>query len=262
LKANSDFIFLPGKNEEISKNPKPGVNQLDFGLCDSSKYEDLDALKDLAEAGLLHAVVQESHTLENILDVLESSHKGHAVGKIGINITDLDGSLPPPQPPTPTPPPGPSYQHLHLDKCITVFTIPASGNKSVQSGINLYDCDEGCGNPVHHREANDWHFDKDWMISPPMEDAGYGELCVLALASEGVGEMLYAFEKTLAGQFFGGCVNSTVDEEGYWWIVDNDSPEQKCVHLDEQDRSILTTNKSDCSTGWARVEKQAYELLV
>lgn len=90
LKANGDFIFLPGKGGDISKNPKPGVTQLNFGLCDASKYEDLDVLKDLVDAGSLRAVVPESHTLENILDVLESSLGGHAVGKIGINITSLD----------------------------------------------------------------------------------------------------------------------------------------------------------------------------
>jgi NADPH:quinone reductase-like Zn-dependent oxidoreductase len=89
LKANGEFIFLPGKGGAISQNPKPGVHQLDFGLCDSSKYEDLDLLKSLAEAGMLLAVVPERHTLENIQDVLESSHAGHAVGKIGINITSL-----------------------------------------------------------------------------------------------------------------------------------------------------------------------------
>lgn len=89
MKAYSEFIFLPGKGGAISQNPKPGVNQLDFGLCDSSKYEDLDLLKSLADAGMLRAVVPESHTLENIQDVLESSHNGHAVGKIGINITSL-----------------------------------------------------------------------------------------------------------------------------------------------------------------------------
>jgi len=89
LKATGEFVFLPGKGGAISQNPKPGVHQVDFGLCDASSYEDLDLLKGVAEAGLLTAVVPESHTLENILDVLESSLGGHAVGKIGINITTL-----------------------------------------------------------------------------------------------------------------------------------------------------------------------------
>lgn len=89
MRSDAEFVFLPGKGGAISQNPKPGVEQYNFGLCDSSNYEDLDLLKSLVDAGLLRAVVPESHTLENILDVLESSHAGHAVGKIGINITAM-----------------------------------------------------------------------------------------------------------------------------------------------------------------------------
>lgn len=89
MKPDAEFVFLPGKGGAISQNPKPGVEQYDFGLCDSSNFEDLDLVKGLVDAGLIHAVVPESHTLENILDVLESSHAGHAVGKIGINITAM-----------------------------------------------------------------------------------------------------------------------------------------------------------------------------
>jgi len=89
LRSNGEFILLPGKGGAISENPKKGVVQLDFGLCDASNYEDLDQIKDLVDAGLLRAVVPESHTLENIQDVLQSSVAGHAVGKIGINITSL-----------------------------------------------------------------------------------------------------------------------------------------------------------------------------
>jgi len=89
MRSNGEFIFLPGKGGAVSENPKKGVVQLDFGLCDSSNHEDLDQLKDLVDAGLLRAVVPESHTLNNIQDVLQSSVAGHAVGKIGINITAL-----------------------------------------------------------------------------------------------------------------------------------------------------------------------------
>jgi len=89
LKHNAEFIFLPGKGGAISEHPKKGVRQLDFGLCDASNYEDLDQLASFIDAGMLHAVVPESHTLENILDVLASSVAGHAVGKIGINISTL-----------------------------------------------------------------------------------------------------------------------------------------------------------------------------
>jgi len=90
LKTNSGaFIFLPGKNGAISEHPKVGVTQLNYGLCDSSKHEDLDELAAFADAGKLRAVVPESHALADILLALESSAAGHAVGKIGINITQL-----------------------------------------------------------------------------------------------------------------------------------------------------------------------------
>jgi len=89
MRSNGEFIFLPGKQATVSENPKKGVVQIDFGLCDASNYEDLDQIKDLVDAGLLRAVVPESHTLNNIQDVLQSSHAGHALGKIGINVTAL-----------------------------------------------------------------------------------------------------------------------------------------------------------------------------
>jgi len=90
LKTNGGaFVFLPGKNGAISEHPKVGVTQLNYGLCDPSKHEDLDELAAFADAGKLRAVVPESHALADILLALESSAAGHAVGKIGINITQL-----------------------------------------------------------------------------------------------------------------------------------------------------------------------------
>lgn len=89
LKRNGEFIYLPGKGGAISENPKKGVRQLNYGLCDPSNYEDLDQLRDLIDAGMLRAVVPESHMLEDIQDVLQSSFSGHALGKIGINISAL-----------------------------------------------------------------------------------------------------------------------------------------------------------------------------
>lgn len=87
FKSDGVFIFLPGKGGDLSKNPKEGVKQINYGLCDSSKHEDLDELAAFAEAGKLRGVVSESHNFEDILAALNSSTGGHAVGKIGINIT-------------------------------------------------------------------------------------------------------------------------------------------------------------------------------
>jgi len=93
LKSNGAFIFLPGKGGAVSENPKEGVLQLDYGLCDPSKHEDLDTLTALADSGKLRAVMPESHMLEDIQDALASSHGGHALGKIGINISALTSTI-------------------------------------------------------------------------------------------------------------------------------------------------------------------------
>lgn len=91
FKSDGYFVYLPGKDGDISKNPKEGVTQINYGLCDSSKHEDLDELAALADAGKLRGVVPESYMLEDILKALNSSFAGHAVGKIGINISSLAG---------------------------------------------------------------------------------------------------------------------------------------------------------------------------
>lgn len=179
----------------------------------------------------------------------------------GVDPTPTPTPTPTPPGPAPTPPQPSGVRHMIHDKCVTAFTIPATHNKSVQSGVNLCDCDLGCQNPDHHKEANTWTFEDDFMYSPRMEDAN-GELCVLQVTSEDVGEMLFAFEKDLAGQFFGGCVKNRVGDDGYWYVTDNNDPTEKCVHLDESDRNILKANKSECTSGWSRPQqKQDYELV-
>eukprot|EP00440_Ansanella_granifera_P053233 gb/GFBE01057709.1/.p1 GENE.gb/GFBE01057709.1/~~gb/GFBE01057709.1/.p1 ORF type:complete len:368 (+),score=64.22 gb/GFBE01057709.1/:1-1104(+) len=86
LRPGGVFIFLPGKNAATSKHPKPGVTQIDYGLCDSSHHEDLDALAEIANAGLMKGVVQESFPLENITQALNLSFAGHVVGKVGVQV--------------------------------------------------------------------------------------------------------------------------------------------------------------------------------
>lgn len=86
LKPGGVFIFLPGKSGEISKHPKPGVRQINYGLCDSSKHEDLDFLAGLVDAGKLRAVVSETYDLEDYAQAFNASLTNHAFGKIGINV--------------------------------------------------------------------------------------------------------------------------------------------------------------------------------
>ena len=86
LKKGGVFIFLPGKGGAISKNPKDGVHQLNFGLADSSHYSDLDQLRDLADQGLLRAHVSQTFDLEDVAGALETSIGGKVVGKLGIRV--------------------------------------------------------------------------------------------------------------------------------------------------------------------------------
>merc|ERR1719272_367 len=53
LRAGGAFLFLPGRGGDVSKNPKKSVKQFNFGIVDPSRYECLDALKDLVDAGHL-----------------------------------------------------------------------------------------------------------------------------------------------------------------------------------------------------------------
>jgi len=89
MRSDGVFIWLPGKGGAASRHPKPGVRQINYGLCDSSHHEDLDALAALAEAGQLVAVAPESYALGDIARALDSSVAGHVVGKLGINVTSL-----------------------------------------------------------------------------------------------------------------------------------------------------------------------------
>jgi len=92
IRAGGVFIWLPGKGGAASKKPKEGVTQIDYGLCDSSHYEDLDALAALANAGKLKAVVQQSFALENVVQALNASFGGHVVGKVGLDILKMPSS--------------------------------------------------------------------------------------------------------------------------------------------------------------------------
>jgi NADPH:quinone reductase-like Zn-dependent oxidoreductase len=86
LRSDGVFIFLPGKGGDVSKKPKPGVTQINYGLCDPSRHEDLDALTTMVDAGKLVAVATETYPLVQIAAALNSSVAGHVVGKIGIQV--------------------------------------------------------------------------------------------------------------------------------------------------------------------------------
>lgn len=94
LRSGGVFVFLPGKGGAVSKHPKPGVRQFNYGLLDCSHHEDLDALAKAADAGSLRAVVLQHFDLTDITKALQASIGGHVVGKVGVDIaTALSASI-------------------------------------------------------------------------------------------------------------------------------------------------------------------------
>lgn len=86
LKSGGVFLFLPGKDAQPSEHPKPNVTQIDFGLCDSSKHEDLEQLAALVEAGHLRAHVSKTFALADVQSAFAESMAGGVIGKLGIQI--------------------------------------------------------------------------------------------------------------------------------------------------------------------------------
>jgi NADPH:quinone reductase len=86
LKVGGTFIFLPGKGGALSKHPKKGVKQINFGLCDSSKHSSLDQLKELADRGLLRSHVDRAFSLAHVVEAMNTSFTGKVVGKLAITI--------------------------------------------------------------------------------------------------------------------------------------------------------------------------------
>merc|ERR1711865_722955 len=79
LRTGGAFIFLPGKDGDLSKHPKEGVKQMNFGIIDASRHEDLDALKIIVDGGHLRAILQNTVPLEEIVTALKMSSTGHTV---------------------------------------------------------------------------------------------------------------------------------------------------------------------------------------
>eukprot|EP00945_MAST-04E_sp_MAST-4E-sp1_P008507 g8507.t1 len=86
IKKGGVFIFLPGKGGALSKHPKPGVKQINYGLCDSSKYEGLDELKLLVEERQLRPHLDQIFPLADIVGAFNASYHGKVVGKLGVKI--------------------------------------------------------------------------------------------------------------------------------------------------------------------------------
>lgn len=86
MKSGGIFIWLPGKGGGKAKHPRKDVTEIDYGLCDSSKHEDLDALASIADKGELKAHVGNWFDLQDIPAAFNLSQHGKAAGKIGVRV--------------------------------------------------------------------------------------------------------------------------------------------------------------------------------
>jgi len=84
LKTGGVFIFLPGKGGALSKHPKAGVKQINYGILGGSTTKDLDTLKEFVDAGKLKSHVQQSFGLSEVSQAFNQSFHGHVIGKLGI----------------------------------------------------------------------------------------------------------------------------------------------------------------------------------
>eukprot|EP00947_MAST-08B_sp_MAST-8B-sp1_P002032 g2032.t1 len=85
LRAGGTFIFLPGKNGALSKHPKPGVRQINYGLMVPSK-DTLDELLALYLNKSLVPHVEHAYPLSNVSGAFAESSSGHVVGKLAIDM--------------------------------------------------------------------------------------------------------------------------------------------------------------------------------
>lgn len=87
IRAGGVYLVLPGGNGgTISKHPKAGVTQINYGLTDASKHEQLDVLKGFFDAGKLVAHLNTLYPLEQTAAAFAESKAGHVVGKVAIAI--------------------------------------------------------------------------------------------------------------------------------------------------------------------------------
>ncbi len=86
LRTGGTFIVLPGGNGgTISKHPKAGVRQINFGFMSAGNHSQLDILKGFFEAGKLQAHVQASFPLFNASAAFALSKAGHVIGKVAVS---------------------------------------------------------------------------------------------------------------------------------------------------------------------------------
>eukprot|EP01065_Artemidia_motanka_P010490 TRINITY_DN1556_c1_g1_i1.p1 TRINITY_DN1556_c1_g1~~TRINITY_DN1556_c1_g1_i1.p1 ORF type:complete len:359 (+),score=134.11 TRINITY_DN1556_c1_g1_i1:94-1077(+) len=85
MKDGSVYVLLPGGQKgALSKHPKPGVTQINFGLTKGGDHTDLDELKGLFEAGKIRPHVMQSFDLAHVSEAYSLSASGTVVGKVAV----------------------------------------------------------------------------------------------------------------------------------------------------------------------------------
>ena len=85
IRSGGTYLILPGGGGgTISKHPKAGVRQINFGLTTSTNHSGLDSLAQWFDAGKLQAHVFGTWTLETAKGAFAANKAGQVVGKVAV----------------------------------------------------------------------------------------------------------------------------------------------------------------------------------
>lgn len=89
IRAGGTYLILPGGGGgAISKHPKAGVRQINYGLTDSTNHTGLDSLAAWFDAGKLTAHVYAAFPLVDASKAFAMSKGGQVVGKVAVTAFD------------------------------------------------------------------------------------------------------------------------------------------------------------------------------
>ena len=88
LRAGGTYIILPGgEGGTVSKHPKAGVRQINFGFTTSSNHTHLDTLAELFDAGKLKAHIYAQVPLQEGARAFAISKTGEVAGKVAVVVS-------------------------------------------------------------------------------------------------------------------------------------------------------------------------------
>ena len=87
IRVGGTYIVLPGGGGgTISKHPKVGVRQINFGMATAGNHSQLDVLKGFFDAGKLTAHAYASFPLANASSAFALNKAGHVLGKVSVTV--------------------------------------------------------------------------------------------------------------------------------------------------------------------------------